>query len=183
MRPATATANGLHRGDRRARGESLVNSQDHRPAKEASPQERLGGQRGQGQRTEAQRHGGPARGGQAEGQGNCQNGRRPPTAWIRRSGFGEVEPAAPQSPQSELCPLWRFKIAYVRGRTPAPIPMKRPTRRVRRPAALRSAPPNSLPQPEKNRSAICFCPDLLYTVHRFEPAPALSWGFPGHEGV
>jgi hypothetical protein len=34
-RPAdcgVATANALHRGDRRARGETLVNNQDHRPA-------------------------------------------------------------------------------------------------------------------------------------------------------
>ena len=30
-----ATASGLHRGDRRARGEILVNNQDHRPAREA----------------------------------------------------------------------------------------------------------------------------------------------------
>ena len=42
---------------------------------------------------------------EAEGPGNCQNGRCPPTAWIRGSEFGEVEPAAPQSPQPVvLCP-------------------------------------------------------------------------------
>jgi hypothetical protein len=43
--------------------------------------------------TEARRDEGPARGGQAEGRGDCQNGRRRPTAGNRDSGIGNEERA------------------------------------------------------------------------------------------
>ena len=47
-----ATASGLHRGDRRARGEILVNNQGHRPAREARDKARRRGG------TKARRHSG-----------------------------------------------------------------------------------------------------------------------------
>ena len=95
--PALAGTLPLNKGD----GSGLTQGRQDARGGQAPPK-RPGGQ------APPKRPGGQAPpkrpGGQAEGPGNCQNGRCPPTAWIRGSGFGEVEPAAPQSPKSVLCP-------------------------------------------------------------------------------